>query len=57
MVIYSTCTLDKKENEKQIENLLKNAPEFKLVKQRTIFPEEYDTDGFYLAKLKKEVLQ
>ncbi len=56
-LIYSTCTLDKKENEKQIENLLKNTPEFKLVKQKTIFPEEYDTDGFYLAKLKKEVLQ
>ncbi|NBK96901.1 MAG: 16S rRNA (cytosine(967)-C(5))-methyltransferase RsmB [Erysipelotrichia bacterium] len=53
ILVYSTCTLNKKENEKQIELFLNVHPEFTLLEQRTIFPYEYQSDGFYMAKLMK----
>lgn len=51
ILVYSTCTLNKKENEKQIEQFLKSHGEFQLVCEQTIFPYKYDCDGFYMAKL------
>ena len=54
-LVYSTCTLNKKENEKQVENFLKKHEEFTLISERSYFPYEYDTDGFYMAKLVKNV--
>ncbi len=53
-LVYSTCTLNKKENERQIERFLQAHADAKLVSQRTIFPYEYDTDGFFMAKIIKE---
>ena len=54
ILVYSTCTLNKKENEKQVEAFLKQHTEFTLVKQETIFPFQYGSDGFYMAKLEKQ---
>lgn len=54
---YSTCTLNKKENEKQIELFLANHGEFELVYQRTVFPFENDSDGFYIANMYKNMLE
>ncbi len=51
-LLYSTCTLNKKENEKQIETFLKEHADFTLVESKTIFPDEHDSDGFFVAKLK-----
>ena len=53
VLVYSTCTLNKKENEKQIEKFLGLHDNAQLISQRTIFPYEYNTDGFYMAKLIK----
>ena len=55
-IVYSTCTVNKKENEKQIENFLSQHPEFALVNQEMIFPFEED-DGFYIAKLVKSMVK
>lgn len=52
-LIYSTCTLNKKENEKQIETFLTAHPEYSMANQRTILPMEYGSDGFYMAKLQR----
>lgn len=52
-LVYSTCTLNKKENEKQVERFLKEHQEFVLLHQETIFPFVYDSDGFYIAKLQR----
>lgn len=53
ILVYSTCTLNKKENEKQVELFLKEHEEFKLLEEQTIFPFTYHSDGFYMAKLRK----
>ena len=52
-VVYSTCTLNKKENEQQISMFLKKYPNYTLIQEETIFPFTYDSDGFYMAKLKR----
>lgn len=50
-LLYSTCTLNKKENHKQIENFLKNHHDFKLIKEETIINEIGDL--FYYALIQK----
>ena len=52
-LIYSTCTLDKKENEKQVESFLADHPNFVLEKDITIEPTSQN-GGFYIAKLIKK---
>ena len=53
-LVYSTCTINKKENEKQIENFIKNHSDLEVVTQKTLLPYEYDTDGFYYCKMIKK---
>ena len=55
-LVYSTCTLNKKENEKQIQSFLNDHDDYGLYHQHTIFPNESDTDGFYYAVLVKRKL-
>lgn len=52
-IVYSTCTLRKKENEKQIEAFLTKNPDFKLQYMHTFMPQNDNTDGFFVAKLGK----
>ena len=53
VLLYSTCTLNKKENEKQVQGFLKENTNYTLESEKTIFPFDYDSDGFYIAKLIK----
>ena len=68
ILIYSTCTLVRAENEGVVETFLSNNPEFTLealplpdnfAKNETgmlaLFPGEYDTDGFFIARLRRKV--
>lgn len=50
-LVYSTCTLNKKENEQQIAWFCAQYPEYQIISEQTLFPFEYDGDGFYIAKL------
>ena len=50
-LIYSTCTLNKKENEKVVMAFLESNSEFKLIKEKTCFPDINGGDGFYYAVL------
>ncbi len=54
ILVYSTCTLNKKENEKQVESFLKENPTFTLEKEQTLFSSE-TMDGFYMARIKRMV--
>ena len=67
VLIYSTCTLRREENEEVVERFLSAQPGFRREKmllpppfgevsggERTIWPFEYETDGFYLCRMRKE---
>lgn len=53
-IVYSTCTINKKENEKQIEKFMIKYPDMKKRKELTILPYQYHSDGFYMCLLEKE---
>ncbi|MBS4211896.1 MULTISPECIES: 16S rRNA (cytosine(967)-C(5))-methyltransferase RsmB [Neobacillus] len=71
-LVYSTCTVDKEENEHTVKTFLENNPEFEgdlSFKNRMpeaiqplitgfdlqIFPQDFGSDGFYIAALKRKV--
>jgi 16S rRNA (cytosine967-C5)-methyltransferase len=72
ILVYSTCTVDKEENEHTVKTFLENNPEFEAdlsFKTRMpeavqplitgfdlqIFPQDFGSDGFYIAVLKRKV--
>lgn len=52
-MVYSTCTINKKENELMIQKFIEKHPDMEVIKQRTILNYEYHTDGFFMCKMKK----
>ena len=57
-LVYSTCTIDRRENEQQIQAFLKAHPEFSIDTENAIYGEQLflpgeNGDGFYIAVLKK----
>ena len=50
-IIYSTCTLNKRENENVVRAFLDNHSNYKLIKEKTIIPSTNGGDGFYYAVL------
>ncbi|MCM3767973.1 16S rRNA (cytosine(967)-C(5))-methyltransferase RsmB [Neobacillus niacini] len=71
-LVYSTCTVDKEENEQTVKTFLETNPEFEgdlSFKTRMpeavqplitgfdlqIFPQDFGSDGFYIAVLKRKV--
>jgi hypothetical protein len=52
-LVYSTCTIFKRENNLQIEKFLKDHDDFKLVEEINLYPNVDDTDGFYIAVLER----
>lgn len=53
-IIYSTCTLNKQENEKVVERFLNENDDFNLIEQKTIFPNEELGDGFFWALMERK---
>jgi 16S rRNA (cytosine967-C5)-methyltransferase len=52
-LVYSTCTLNRKENEKVVSAFLDKYDNFTLVNEKTSFPDKNGGDGFYRAVLLK----
>ena len=67
-LMYSTCTLVREENEGVVETFLRNNPAFSLEKLNlpeifpenetgmlVLFPGQYDTDGFFIARMRRNL--
>ncbi len=68
VLMYSTCTLVRRENEGVVEKFLKQNPEFTTEKlslpdifpknetgMLTLVPGEFDTDGFFICRLRRKL--
>ena len=68
VLLYSTCTLLYRENEAVVEAFLQDHPDFALESlplpgvfpknttgMLTLIPGEYDTDGFFISRLRRKV--
>ena len=68
VLLYSTCTLVRRENEGVVEKFLKTNPRFHLEPLKlpaefgenttgmlTLVPGEHDTDGFFIARLRRTI--
>ena len=51
--MYSTCTINKRENGDITEKVLKNKEGYRMVSQKTIFPGN-GYDGFYIAVIERD---
>ena len=53
-LVYSTCTINKDENERLIKEFLEKHQEFKMLEEHIIVQNyQTDNDGFYIAKLER----
>lgn len=52
-IVYSTCTLRKKENECIVNKFLENHTDFKLKNMKTYMPQQNGGDGFFTALLER----
>ena len=53
-LVYSTCTINKDENERLIKEFLEKHQEFKMLEEHIIVQNyQADNDGFYIAKLER----
>lgn len=53
ILLFSTCTILREENEENAEAFLSAHPEFVRLEERTIWPQDYGTDGFYYCKMRR----
>ena len=54
ILVYSTCTLNRKENSSQVASFRKDHPDFLLEEEKTLFPFNGDADGFYAGRKRKK---
>ena len=52
-LVYSTCTVLKAENEELVREVLEESPELKLENEKLFLPTDGESDGFYIAVLRK----
>ena len=53
ILIYSTCTIIKSENDEVVEKFLSRNKNFELIEKKLFLPHIDNTDGFFYSKLKK----
>ncbi|WP_035026226.1 16S rRNA (cytosine(967)-C(5))-methyltransferase RsmB [Williamsoniiplasma lucivorax] len=53
---YSTCTFNQDECANQIKSFLHHYPDMEIILEKQIFGFEKNTDGFYICKLKKLII-
>ncbi|HRX28676.1 MAG TPA: methyltransferase domain-containing protein [Saprospiraceae bacterium] len=53
MMVYATCSICKSENEHQLHAFLSENSNYQLVTEKTLLPDELNSDAFYMALIKK----
>jgi 16S rRNA (cytosine967-C5)-methyltransferase len=53
ILIYATCSILPSENRRQVDNFLASHPEFTFSEDKTIGPDKFNSDGFYMARMKR----
>ena len=53
-MVYSTCTINKKENDKQIEWFINKYKDMEVISTKTLLPSIEIIDGFFIAELVKK---
>jgi len=54
VLLYSTCTILKEENQEQTEKFLKNHPEFHKLSETQILTTQKGESGFYICKMQRD---
>ncbi len=54
MLVYSTCTINKYENEEVTGRFLNNSEDFIKTYEKLYLPDEDGTDGFYICKMERK---
>lgn len=54
MLMYSTCTVCRIENEDRVKEFLSSHPDFSLVEERQLLPHKDNTDGFFYAVFERK---
>lgn len=57
IIVYSTCTINPKENEQVVKDFLCNNENFILISEKQFSPNRDGTDGFYICKMKRKIGQ
>ncbi len=52
-MVYATCSIFSCENQQQVEIFLKDNAAWELEEERLLLPTEMNSDGFYMARIKK----
>ena len=52
-IVYSTCTIEKEENEAVTNSFIADNGNFEKIYEKTFYPHIDNTDGFYICKLKR----
>lgn len=54
-IVYSTCTIDKEENDQVIEQFIAKHNNYRIVEgtKKLILPHHHDSDGFFMIKLQR----
>ncbi len=53
-LVYSTCTINKFENEERINSFLEENDNFEKLFEKTFYPDQDNSDGFYICRLIKK---
>ena len=53
-LLYSTCTINREENEDNTAWFVENFPEFEKIREKQMLPGSDMGDGFYIAEFRKQ---
>ncbi len=53
-LVYSTCTVNRAENEDAVREFLEKHPDFSLLEKRQLLPHKDNTDGFFYASFERK---